>query len=152
MVQPSRIFALWQRLYTRFLIEPFPAGREPPTVSTVIQPITNADELLQVPTVGNDTDADLTGSAENFVSIATVPDGKRWRLRTVNKDATVAASRVAIIVGGNTTYLTINVATEDMFVGEIIMDEGDELGRTATGDAGDDNSITLWYYTEEDAF
>ena len=47
MTQPSRLFSLWQRLYTRFSIEPVPASQSSsPSIATMIQPITDADALV----------------------------------------------------------------------------------------------------------
>lgn len=80
--QPSRIFELWRRLYTRFLIEPLPAQMtDQPSVSTMIVPITDADELLIERTIQS---VDRTITAPGQFLAYTVPAGKRATIRAAS--------------------------------------------------------------------
>jgi len=76
---PSRELEVWRRLYERYSLEPGPASVSP-DVSKTIMPITNADELLQRPrgVVGGNTPG-----ADGGITIATVPQGIRWRLQSL---------------------------------------------------------------------
>jgi len=79
LTQPTKKFELWARMYTRFLLEPLAAHlSQSPAVSTVIQPITDADVLLQRP--GSDLAAGVSvGAGVSANNIAfTVPDKERW--------------------------------------------------------------------------
>jgi len=82
LTQPARRFELWRRLYTRFLIEPLPAGlTDQPGVATLIQPITDADELLIDRTIQS---ADVTITAPGQFTGYTVPAGKRATIRAAS--------------------------------------------------------------------
>ena len=72
---PAKRFNVWSRLYNRFLLEPFPAVGSNAYVAPVIQPVTDADRLLQALAIESST-VSVT-SAIGFV-VATVPKGERW--------------------------------------------------------------------------
>lgn len=73
---PSKRFEVWQRLYSRFLLEPFPAGRVGPDVSKTITPVTQADELFKKPVLQAIDIPSFTG-----LRVAhTVPSDERWVL------------------------------------------------------------------------
>lgn len=156
MVQPSRVFTLWERLYRRFSIEPVPAqSSETPGVLTTIQPITDADELLRTPTATAFTSLDLSGTIGGFISIYTGAAGVRAHLKNVHREATIANSQIAIRIGGSggvIFYLTILATAEQVWVGDITLDEGDQLGVIATGNAGDDTQAADFYFESEDLF
>jgi len=75
---PAKRFNVWSRLYNRFLLEPFPAVGSNAYVAPVIQPVTDADRLLQALAVESST-VSVT-SAIGFV-VATVPKGERWTVQ-----------------------------------------------------------------------
>lgn len=74
---PAKRFNVWSRLYNRFLLEPHPAVGSNSYVSPVVQPVTQADRLLQTPDV-RVTTVEIVGTAT--VTMATVPLGERWTL------------------------------------------------------------------------
>lgn len=78
---PSKEFELWRRLYGRFMLEPYPTDGSIAFVSSVIQPVTQIDELarsivLQVGTVSITADGTFYG--------LTVPAEERWRVRSIS--------------------------------------------------------------------
>jgi len=75
---PAKRFNVWSRLYNRFLLEPFPAVGSNAYVAPVIQPVTDADRLLQRLEIESST-VSVT-SAIGFV-VTTVPKGERWTLQ-----------------------------------------------------------------------
>ena len=77
---PSKRFEVWSRLYGRFLLEPWPAeGGSKAAVSAVIQPVTQADELVKRSTVVQGSGQFTASSAEQNV-VYTVPAGVRQRV------------------------------------------------------------------------
>jgi len=75
---PAKRFNVWSRLYNRFLLEPLPAVGSNAYVAPVIQPVTDADRLLQTLALESST-VSIT-SAIGFV-VATVPSGQRWTVQ-----------------------------------------------------------------------
>jgi len=75
---PAKRFNVWSRLYQRFLLEPLPAVGSNAYVAPVIQPVTDADRLLQRLEV--ETSTVSVTSAIGFV-VATVPAGERWTVQ-----------------------------------------------------------------------
>lgn len=161
MTQPARRFDLWRRLYTRFLIEPFPAGDAVPAVSTLIVPVTQADELLSEPRGFEETTEASAALAANL-SIATVPAGNRWRLQTINvlrtsgdntfsrfliQDASRGGLSIAIDTFASVTGATLRLDTI------IRMDEGDAVRilMDGAGVAASNMRVQLWL-EEEAAF
>jgi len=76
LTQPSKLFDLWRRLYDRFAIEPRPAlgGDEGPSISTLIQPVTDADALLRDPELQTSRVLQTTSAVIYY----TVPADERW--------------------------------------------------------------------------
>ena len=152
MVQPSRIFQLWTRLYRRFLIEPYPVGDAGPSVSTTIQPTTDADELLRNPT-GISANGDLTGSAGGAVTYYIVPAGERWTLRHLYRELTTANSQIYLFTGGFTIFLTAPATAAGRQDGlNIRLSAADQIGMIASGDAGDGAIFLQVVYEIEDAW
>lgn len=155
MTQPSKLFDLWRRLYTRFSIEPFPATGEGPAVGTTIIPITDADALLTAPLATSDS-LDLSASAGAFVLAQTVPAGKRWTLMWLFRSATVANSRVRAVVTPAAIGLGLTLQATSLeipeFITGIVFEQGDTIGMETTGNVGDDAVTLQLYLLEEDAF
>jgi len=152
MTQPARRFDLWRRLYNRFLIEPFPAESAGPAVSTTVQPVTDADALLRVPTIQNATgDLEVAGGAH--VAYFTVPAGKRWNLIWALRGATTGSSQVTIAIApAEMTLFGVGTVVAAQSIVGVRLDEGDSVGMAATNNAAD-GAITLQVlYEEEDAF
>ena len=152
MVQPSKRFDVWRRLYARFKIEPFPATGEGPGVSTTITPITDADVLLRVAVFGGGT-INLSASAGNKILVQSVPEGKVWIVKGVFRPTTVANSSLILRSGG--AGLTISALdTAELFVPipNIRLAESGGIGMLTTGNAGDNVVEMLTAYEEEDVF
>jgi len=141
VVQPSRIFSLWQRLYSRFLIEPFPAEGGAPSVSTTIQPMTDADELLraygliEASTASFDADGEVIGLI--------VPAGERYRVwgysfSRTSGDRSIDATRLAdASFGGSMTIeaYTGTASREVIFPEAVVLEESDGINLIADGGA-----------------
>ena len=160
MTQPSKRFDIWRRLYTRFLIEPFPAEGASPAVSTLVTPITDADELLRQPTGFELTTQSPATDATPF-TVAQVPAGRRWNLQTINVTRTTGDNTFSRIIIGDDSAL-VSVILE-IFTGTngrtlllpsmIRMDEGDtvRVQMDGVGVAASNIRALLWL-EEEDAF
>ena len=152
MTQPAKRFDVWRRLYTRFGIEPFPAGGEGPAVSTTIQPVTDADSLQSVTrfTAGN---VDLTPAAGTFVGSSTVPPDKVWRVKGLHRAATIAVSLMQLRKG-STAIPVSGFGLDDEFVAlpDIRLEAGDQVGMLTTGNAGDNPVKVSVAVEEEDVF
>lgn len=83
---PSKNFDVWTRLYQRYTLEPGPLRSSRAAVGLTVQPITDADRLLQTARVTRFT---LTVAGIGIQSVATVPAGERWTLgpMAVNLDS-----------------------------------------------------------------
>jgi len=152
VVQPARRFDVWRRLYTRFLIEPFPAGGEGPSVLTTIAPVTDADRLLQ-DTVAESGSIDIQASAGTFVAAQTVPNGQRWNMVWVRHGGTVADTQQVVRIGG--VFVTISATGTNAISQSIVgvrLNEGDAIGLLTTGNAGDAAVNVQTIRDEEDAF
>jgi len=159
MVQPAKRFDLWRRLYTRFLIEPFPVtDGEGPAVSTLVQPVTDADELLK--NYGLVTFNSASFDADQVVNGPTVPSGKRWLiyvLRWGRSSGNRTALQWIINDASEGAFMIIRgfaAAADDTHLMEtpLPLEEGDQVrlnfigGSTATVAKFD-----LWL-SEEDAY
>ena len=141
MVQPSRIFSLWQRLYSRFLIEPFPAEGGGPSVSTTIQPITDADELLRTYGIIEVNTASFDADAEQAAIV--VPTGERYRVYAYNfapisGDRTIDATRLSdASFGGSMTIedFTATQTRSSLLAQPFVLEEGDGLSLISDGGA-----------------
>ena len=154
--QPSRLFDLWRRMYTRFRIEPLPAqDTDPPGVLTTIIPVTDADALVTIQ-VANTVQLDLDVTDGIFVSAFTVPAGKRWRIRYARRSATTANSRARGIFTPSqvTVFLSVLGTSDEVLdhLKDFIMEQGDQIGLEGTDDVGD-GSINITVVVDEmDAF
>jgi len=152
VTQPARVFELWRRLYKRFLIEPFPAEGGGTQVSTTIQPTTNADELLRNPT-GDSVNLDLTGSAGGTVVAYVVPAGERWTIKHLFREDTAASSQIYLFTGGFTIFFTkLGTDLEPADGLNIRLNAEDQIGMTATGNAGDGAIFLMLVVEKEDSF
>lgn len=152
MVQPSRVFTLWQRLYTRFSIEPIVLD-EPPGVVTLIQPVSQADELLRV-SVMTFADLDLQGAAGGNVPAFIVPEGERWILLSALVPATTANTQLYIGDGTlNQSWEAAGTSQRRTALERFVIDEnGGVVGLKATGNAGDAARTIHLFYLREQAF
>ena len=151
MVQPAKRFEVWQRLYTRFGIEPFPADGEGPSVSTTVMPITDADALLRT-TIFADSPGNLTAAAGTYRPYFTVPEGKVWILKGMSRGPSIANTQMRL-VGQNPLDITIlATAAEFVSLADIRLAEGQTLGMLTTGDGGDTAILLQVVLEEEDVF
>jgi len=152
LTQPSRIFDLWRRMYTRFAIEPFPAQvTESPQISTIVQPVTDADVLLRTTTCIRFDNQDIQ-AATSFFTLYTVPDRTRTYLVNVHMEGTTASSQLGVRIGGVTTYISLFATDEKIWLGRITLDVADEFGVLTTGNAGDSARDIDIIIETEDAF
>jgi len=156
MVQPSKLFDLWRRLYTRFAIEPLPVqdGLHP-GVATTVFPTTDADELLAVQ-VANTAQLNLDVSAGALVTGFTVPTGKRWVIRYARRSSSTANTRArGIFTPAQATIFLSVLGTSDEVLDHLRgfkMEQGDIIGLESTDNVGD-TSINLSLVVDEtDAF
>jgi len=159
LVQPSRIFELWQRLYTRFLIEPLPAQEtESPGVLTSIQPITDADQLLRIPGIKAVT---LTAPAVGLRTLFTVPAGERWHLFSVHaqrtsEDRDVSQLRLVDTSEGLDMRIAIQAAASEIMYEKAgspyILDQEDAIQINITGGTTDGNWAGRAWVEVEAAF
>lgn len=151
---PSKQFTIWQRLYTRFTLEPAPVLGSQAAVSTVIVPVTQVDALLEVRVAGLATlDLDVAGAI--LIAGYTVPAGKRARLLYGRKGTTTASTTISATIGGVTLILS-DAATAGVFLANgaenIILDEGDILGVISTDDVGDGARQFMFVVMESESF
>jgi len=157
--QPSRIFDLWRRLYTRFLIEPRPAAdTDSPGVSTTILPVTDADELLRQHGIQSVNTASF--NADGVQGFLTVPAGKLWRTSFIeilrvsgNRtliDVRIESVRVSLII----RLRSFGAASEALLdLGSVlVMEEGDRVSFTANGGSTATIYTIRCWASEEDAF
>jgi len=156
---PSRQLAVWRRLYTRYTLEPAPASVSP-DVSKTIQPVTQADDLLREPRGFEGTETAPAGDNTNFV-VATVPDGKRWTLQSIDIRRTTGDNTMSRFLLGDTSrglaililLFTAGTSQQLRLEQPYRLDQGDTI-RVLTDGAGvsaSDFRAQLWI-EEEDAF
>lgn len=159
MVQPSKRFDLWRRLYTRFLIEPVPVQEgEEPSVSTSIIAVTDADALLEAhgavffDTASFDADVQVTG--------LTVPDGERWKVQALNAiqasgNRTINQMRLRDVSANINYVLDTFTAAVDHFIllgTPFTLEEGDQINIVSSGGStASTYQVSCWRATE-DAF
>jgi len=159
MTQPARRFDLWRRLYTRFLIEPFPAAEgEAPSVATTIFPVTDADALL------------LVEGAQQFVVPAvdsvgqkvgiTVPEGKRWVVHAISAIRASGDRNIDEFIlrdddaGLNMPIHLFTAASREVVIlgTPLTLDENDRVDVNYVGGTNSTSfTVTLWA-SEGDAF
>lgn len=156
MVQPSKLFDLWRRLYTRYQIEPVPVqDGQHPGVATTVFPVTDADELVTVQ-VANTAQLNLNITAGALVTAFTVPDGKRWLVRYARRSSSTANTRArAILTPSQATIFLSVLGTSDEVLEHLRgfkMEQGDIIGLESTNDAGDTSINFSLVVDESDAF
>jgi len=159
MVTPY-VFAneeLIQRLVKRFDLERSPRIADPFLFQKIIVPVTSVDELLR--TVNLSHDADIA-SASGWITVRTVPAGKRWHLLGYGVWRTTGATMEFGFAGLSYSGLGTSVTIDDftptdshqghMFYQPIPMKEAWTLDVYVTTDqAGDKFDVTTLYYEEE---
>lgn len=151
MTQPTKQFNIWQRLYQRFLIEPFPVDGEGPAVSMVIQPVTDADALLRN-TLLIGVNVDLTAAAGTYVNALSVTLGKIWILKGVWRDVSIANTQIRIDVNDPMNLSIQSTAEEFVSINDMRLPEGSTLGLVTSGNAGDTAVLIRAIVEEEDVF
>jgi len=116
-----------------------------------IQPVTQVDPLLAVPTIADATE-DISAGGGVYTVYFTVPTRKRWHLRWINKPATVANTKVRMSTGVVTIDLSLSNTTGTPAGVDLTLDEGWTVGLTTTGNAGDNAVLLGLVYDEEDAY
>jgi len=150
----SQAFEIWRRLITRFRLErPGLEESSHPSVGTEIVPVTQVDRLLQRPQAFNGTLA-LNPSAGTYVVAYTVPAGERWNLKHYHRQSSTANSRVLCQIGQTAIEHRLSVlgTGEAQDSVDIELNEGDTIGMTTSGDAGDTAIRFQVYIVAEDAF
>jgi len=160
---PSKRFDVFQRLYTRYTLEPLPAAGSIVGLSPIIIPITNVDELLRRSRVIQDTVSfeDIsTGQTTGLVC----PAGLRRQVTVVeftrlsgdrNQDILSVIDANGGSVANQPIRLNIQTAASFLLVtfGQPVqMDEGDSLAFTITGGTTDGDWQARILCSEEDAF
>jgi len=126
---PSKAFEVWIRLYRRYALEPLPLQESRAGVLPIIQPITDADRLLRLPTIDTST---VEVTAVGWISMLTVPEGQRWGLgftRAVRASGTMThnAFRVVSPTGAlMTVHEYTGTAGSELkeWLQELILDQG----------------------------
>lgn len=149
---PAKAFRVWERLYRRFSLEPFPAEGSQAAVETTIQPVTDADELLRTHPYASST-LDLSGGAGSYVDVFTVPDNRRWRVLMLKKSDTTLTSRLRVYTRLGVDFSLIAMTTAEVwFLHTFLLDQGDRIQARATGDSGDASRRFDIHYSEEEAY
>jgi len=156
MTQPARRFDLWRRLYTRFLIEPYPVEPgEGPGILTEIVPVTSADELLKA--YGNRAGVSASYNANGQVELIRVPDGERWTvylidIRRASGNRTFDRLLIADSSTGNATVFDDFTTTAEQWTQlrqPIVLEETDHLDINAdAGSTATVHNISVWVAVE----
>ena len=144
-----------KRLISRYNLQGYPIE---PAQTMVLQrqivPITNVDELLKKAknAIG---DYSLVAAAGTYIVYHTVPGGKRWTVKRCYRDASIGTTEVHIFrvaTALNMPWGGSGTAAIGVEMYDVVLNEGDTMGLTTTGNGADTN-IYLWAdYEEEDAF
>lgn len=147
----SRSFTLFERLYTRFSIEPGQVSDVPPTLSTELIPVTNVDELLRTPEAATAT-VDIQASAGAYVPYFTVPEGQSWIVKNLMRFGTTGASAFMVEIGGSSVIITNTGTAGEALILNLRLDQGDSVGLRTTGNAADSAIRADIVRETEDAF
>lgn len=153
---PSKRFAIWSRLYRRFLLEPTPATGSLSSVGVGIVPVTDVDALLHQPLAVNTT-MDLSVTQGTFISIYAVPVNRRARVDFASIGSTTGTVFLIcrIIVEGTAVDVSLSVPTASFhqYLGSpLTLNEGDSIGAAASGNGADNARVGGVLGIEEDAF
>ena len=154
---PAKRFNVWSRLYNRFLLEPFPAVGSNAYVAPVIQPVTDADRLLQALAI--ETTTVVVTSNATFV-VVTVPPGQRWTVsfwRTRLSSGTWTHNTFAITSptgDAMTIHEYAESATSELWelAKQLELDEGWQLQVNVATHRVNGNMVTDLLIQREDAF
>lgn len=140
MVLPSKRFSLFNQLYERYALEPYPASAEPSSaVSPNLYPVIDISDLYPVERLEAALNLDVT--AGTFISGFTVPANQRWQLVWIDTDGADANTSLTLRdPGGALVTLTIGSTAIRLLgqeISHIILDAGWEVGQTATDAIGD---------------
>ena len=142
------------RLIRRFSLNVGQKIPEALKMARFVQPVTSVDEILQTLKIESQSGVDLSAAAGTYTVFLTVPQGKRWIVIALSTSATVAASQVLISDGSSTFPLNDNTASTAKLnqFNPMPLPEGWSIGRTTTGDVGDNSESLSILVLEEDAF
>jgi len=135
----SRRYELFRRLDDKLLLESGEARGFPPLVSREIVAVIDATDLLLDQVVErNSVDLDVTAGA--FIATHTVPVGERWRLVSMNREATNTATNVQVnyaVPSLSHQVSTNQVAFDIIDVKGLKLQAGDRIGMISTDDVAD---------------
>jgi len=153
----SRRFTLFDRLYTRFALEPPPAGDTPePGVYPQLAPVIDIADLY--PMEARFTTLDIQASVGTFVPAFTVPVGQRYHIKYLTKPATSANCILLLVSPDGTSGLTqtINLSATGTALAlvtssqvQLKLDAGWQIGLSTTGNAGDSARTLKSLYIKE---
>jgi len=150
----STKYEIWQRLINRFALESTLDADGSPRVSTLIQPVTQVDSLLEEPKVELGTMNLETGGADTFKQALVVPAGKRWKVTATHVEGLTGTATIEIR-DSNDVRMIIVVATMaervDIWNPPLFLDEDWKLGRNNTLNAGDASRDLTAHFIETDA-
>jgi len=147
------------RLVARFSLSEVPTVKIPYIIPKWITPITNIDALLRTPKAVSDGEQTPTGTG--YITMLTVPDGKRWWLYSYKLYRSTGAAELT-----NQENLYDSSEAQNHGLGSytpaagrsyefntpIPLDEGDYIStNVSTHNAGDKLTMTAWV-EEEDAY
>jgi len=107
-----------ERLLQRFTLSERKQRKSAFVLSPIVSPITNVDELLKTPRTVYFA---VTPSGPGWLTVATVPVGKRWHLHSVNVSVTGSASVSTVAVleaskpAGQEAYIASPAASGAVF-------------------------------------
>lgn len=154
----SRAYRIWERLYTRFSLEPGLPHANPPELLSFILPVTSADELLREYRGRNPTGA---VSGNDIIDVVTVPQGERWTLFAVvaarstgtfdlDEFRILDASRNENVIIESWTPATVHQVNPALW--PLTIDEGDILRVEVANFVGAGNAILRMWHSTESAF
>lgn len=155
---PSKRYDVWSRLYSRYKLEPFPSeGGSAASVAAIVQPVTQADELLKARQIAVET-ISVTGTG--IVTAHTVPKGERWTLRALRVAVssgtwTFNALGLADPAANSffTEVFTTTTGRNTYFEGQtMVVDEGWLIQFNVDVHSVTGNVLSSLFYESEDAF
>jgi len=124
----------------------------PPSVHNSIQPVTDADRMLQS-TGLFELAINLDVTVGQHVVAMTVPTGKRRTLVMAGRGGSTGSTTLAISDGTTTITITNAGTSSEKLLGiNIPMEQGWTLGLTATDNVADTAQFVSCIFIEEDAF
>jgi len=143
LIAMSKVIRAWEGLNDNVI---------PPGVNNFVQPITDADRMLES-TALLEAQIDLTGTAGDFVPLFTVPAGKRRVLLFAGRGGTTASSTMNISDGANDLTISGGGTVSEKLNGlNYPLDVGWAYGMGATGNPADSAVFCTAIFIETDAF